>query len=57
MVNDKPASQRQKKYVDGLKANGYVILSGLYVPLAIRTECRELVKKRVAKFEKEQAKF
>lgn len=51
------ASKRQKAYVDRLKEKGYVVLSGMYVPAAIRTECRELVKKRVAKFEKEQTKF
>jgi tRNA G26 N,N-dimethylase Trm1 len=50
-------SKRQKDYVDRLKEKGYVVLSSIYVPAAIRTECRELVKKRVAKFEKEQAKF
>ena len=51
------ASKRQKAYVDRLKGKGYVVLSGMYVPAAIRTQCREAVKKMVAKFEKEQTKF
>lgn len=51
------ASKRQKAYVDRLKDKGYVVLSGIYVPAAIRTKCREAVKKMVAKFEKEQTKF
>lgn len=51
------ASKRQKAYIDRMKDKGYVILSSIYVPAAIRDECRELVKKRVAKFEKEQTKF
>ena len=51
------ASKRQKAYVDRMKDKGYVILSSIYVPAAIRDECRELVKKRIAKFEKEQTKF
>lgn len=53
----KAASRRQKEYTMRLREQGYAVLSGLYVPAAIRAECRALVKKHVAKWEKAQAKF
>jgi hypothetical protein len=47
-------SARQQAYTARLKAKGYVLLTSLYVPLAIRDKMRELVKSEVAKFESQQ---
>lgn len=56
-IEQSDASKRQKAYVYRMKEKGYVILSSMYVPAVIRDECRELLKKKIAKFEKEQTKF
>ena len=50
-------AQRQKEYVARLKDKGYVLLTSMFVPQAILDECRALVKKRVAKFEKDNTQL
>lgn len=48
---------RQKKFLEGIKAKGYVVLSSVYVPLAIRDSIRALVKAEVKRWEDSQSKF
>lgn len=47
----KTGSQRQTEYTQRMRAKGYSMLLGLWVPNAIKDECRELVKARVAQYE------
>lgn len=47
----KTGSQRQTEYTARMRAKGYSMLLGLWVPNAIKDECRELVKVRVAQYE------
>lgn len=48
-----PGSKRQLEYVARLKAKGYAQVTSLYVPRALIPEIREMVAKRVAKWEKD----
>lgn len=48
------ASKRQSDFVARKKAAGYVTLSSVYVPKAIVPQCREVLKKFVDDWEKEQ---
>lgn len=48
------ASKRQSEFVARKKEAGYVALSSVYVPKVIVPECREVIKKFVADWEKEQ---
>jgi len=48
------ASKRQSDFVARKKKAGYVTLSSVYVPKVIVSECREVLKKFVADWEKEQ---
>jgi hypothetical protein len=50
----KTGSQRQLDYVARMRAKGYNQLLGLWVPNAIKDECRELVKNHVAQWESKQ---
>lgn len=50
----KTGSQRQLEYVARMRAKGYNQILGLWVPNAIKDECRELVKNHVAAWESKQ---
>jgi hypothetical protein len=50
----KTGSQRQLDYVARMRAKGYNQLLGLWVPNAIKDECREIVKNHVAAWESKQ---
>lgn len=50
-----PASKRQMDYVARLEAKGYARLSSAFVPRVLIPEIREMIKKRVAKFERDAA--
>jgi len=51
----KTGSQRQLEYVARLKERGYVRLTAVFIPKVLLGEVRALIKKRVAKWEKEMA--
>ena len=53
----KTGSQRQLDYVARMRSKGYNQLLGLWVPNAIKDECRDLVKNYVAEFESKQTQF
>lgn len=53
----KTGSQRQTEYVARMRAKGYNQILGLWVPNAIKDECRELVKAHVAQWEAAQTQF
>lgn len=48
-----PGSKRQLEYVARLKAKGYAQVTSLYVPRVLIPEIREMVQKRIAKWEKD----
>jgi hypothetical protein len=50
----KTGSQRQLDYVARMREKGYCQIMGLWVPSAIKDECRELVKNHVAQWESKQ---
>lgn len=50
-----PASKRQMEYVARLEAKGYARLTAVFLPKALIPEIREMIKKRVAKFERDTA--
>lgn len=50
----KTGSQRQLDYVARMKTKGYCQLMGLWVPTAIKDQCRELVKNHVSDWESNQ---
>ena len=50
-------TERQKEFVARRKAQGYVLLSGVYVPAALRPRIRALVKAYVKKWEAENTTF
>lgn len=50
----KTGTQRQTEYVARMRAKGYNQILGLWVPNAIKDECRELVKNHVAAWESKQ---
>jgi len=50
----KTGTQRQTEYTARMRAKGYSMLLGLWVPNAIKDECRELVKNHVAGWESKQ---
>lgn len=49
-------SRRQMAYVQRLADKGFVRLTAVFVPKVLLPEIRELIKKRVAKWEREVAK-
>lgn len=51
-----PGSKRQLEYVARLKAKGYAQVTSLYVPRVLIPEIREMVQKRIAKWERDTAK-
>jgi hypothetical protein len=48
-----PGSKRQMEYVARLEAKGYSRLTAVFVPRVLIPEIREMIKKRVKKWEKE----
>ena len=51
-----PGSKRQMEYVARLVERGYARLTAVFVPKVLIPEIREMIKKRVAKFEKDLSK-
>lgn len=49
-------SKRQMEYVQRLADKGYARLTAVFVPKVLIPEIRELIKKRVAKFERDMSK-
>jgi len=49
-------SKRQMEYVQRLADKGYARLTAVFVPKVLIPEIRELIKKRVAKFERDVSK-
>ena len=51
-----PGSKRQMEYVQRLADKGYARLTAVFVPKVLIPEIRDMIKKRVARWEKEVAK-
>lgn len=51
-----PASKRQMEYVARLESKGYARLTAVFLPKSLIPEIREMIKKRVAKFERDAAR-
>lgn len=51
-----PGSKRQLQYVARLADKGYVRLTAVFVPKVLIPEIRQLIKKHVARWEKDVAK-
>ena len=49
------ASERQKKFVEKKRASGYAPLTAVFVPNAIKDQCRQLVADFVKDWEGKQA--
>ena len=49
------ASERQKKFVEKKRAMGYAPLTAVFVPNAIKDECRRVVVEFVKDWESKQA--
>ena len=48
------ASERQKKFIEKKREAGYVPLTAIFVPNAIKDECRKLVTDHVKEWESKQ---
>ena len=51
-----PGSKRQMEYVQRLSDKGYARLTAVFVPKVLIPEIRDMIKKRVAKWERDVAK-
>lgn len=51
-----PGSKRQMEYVQRLADKGYARLTAVFVPKVLIPEIRDMIKKRVAKWERDVAK-
>lgn len=51
-----PGSKRQMEYVARLADKGYARLTAVFVPKVLIPEIRDMIKKRVAKWERDMAK-
>lgn len=51
-----PASRRQMEYVARLQAKGYARLTAVFVPKSLIPEIRQMIKDRVAAWERDVAK-
>lgn len=51
-----PGSKRQMEYVARLADKGYARLTAVFVPKVLIPEIRDMIKKRVAKWERDVAK-
>jgi hypothetical protein len=51
-----PGSRRQMEYVARLQAKGYARLTAVFVPKSLIPEIRQMIKDRVAIWERDMAK-